>query len=296
MKKTRQKEVVCPHCQSTQVEPESAISTNCRACGKYFKVGVVRELRAQRAPKANREVICVKCGAPNLVASAALSTQCIRCLHYLELGDKIVRGVQTGKLFAYDDVVFAEGCSFKGMEATGRRIEVRGKVFSKLRAVSEIIAMGGSQLSGELYAPLVRVETEAKVKVQTIECGTLLIGGELEVSGSIEASEIILSHGAKFIGRLQLPDVTLRIEAGAKMEFDTLTCRELVAEGRIDIAHALFAEKVVVPAGGFLDAGRVSAGRLEVSPGGFFQGRVEKFVPRPRAVVPVEDPPEAEAA
>ncbi len=239
---------------------------------KYFKVGAVREQRANRAPKANREVICVKCGSPNLVASAALSTQCIRCLHYLELGDKIVRGVQTGKLFAYDDVVFAEGCSFKGMEATGRRIEVRGKVFSKLRAVSEIIAIAGSQISGELYAPLVRIETGAKVKVQTIECGTLLIGGDLEVSGSVEASEIVLSNGANFIGRLQLPDVTLRVEAGAKMAFDSLTCRELVVEGRVDLSGALFAGKVTVPDGGFLAASRLSAGRPRSQSGRIFPG------------------------
>src|SRR5471032_1554808 len=152
MTKTKHLEVTCPHCQATQSEPEGAISTNCRTCGRYFKLGGLREQRTTRAPKANREVFCVKCGAPNLVASAALSTQCIRCSHYLELGDKVVRGNQTAKLYAYDDVLFAEGCFFKGMEATGRRLEVRVKVFSKLRATEEIVAAEGAQISGELYA------------------------------------------------------------------------------------------------------------------------------------------------
>src|SRR5258706_1387862 len=84
MKKPIFRDVTCPHCRATQSEPEGAISTNCRACGRYFKLGGVRESRTVRSPKANREVFCVKCGAPNLVASAALSTQCIRCSHYLE--------------------------------------------------------------------------------------------------------------------------------------------------------------------------------------------------------------------
>jgi cytoskeletal protein CcmA (bactofilin family) len=280
MKKPKQKEVACPHCHALQSEPEGAISTNCRECGKYFKLGNAREQRTNRAPKTNREVICVKCGAPNLVASAALSTQCIRCLHYLELGDKIVRGVQTGKLFAYDNVVFAESCSFKGMEATGRRIEVRGKVFSKLRAASEIVAVEGSQISGEMHAPLVRIERGAKVKVQTIECGTLLVAGEAEISGLLEASEIVLSDGAAFTGKLHLPDTKLTVGTGVQTRFDTVTCNELVVEGRVDLSDALFAEKVMVGSSGFLAAGRISAASIEVSPGGFLQGRIEKYVPR----------------
>ena len=279
-KKSAQKEVICPHCQATQNEPAGAISTNCRACSRYFKVDNVRSQRVARAPKANREVICIKCGAPNLVASAALSTQCIRCQHYLELGDKIVRGVQTGKLFAYDDVLFAEGCSFKGMEATGRRIEVRGKVFSKLRAAAEIVAMDGSQLSGELYAPLVRIENGAKVKVQTIECGRLQVSGEVEISGILEATEVILSDGASFTGRLQLPDGKLKIEAGMRTQFDSITCSELIVEGSVTLTGTLFAEKISVAASGALTSSHISAATIEVSPGGSLQGRVEKYVPR----------------
>src|SRR5450631_4412829 len=181
MKKPALHEVTCPHCQGTQSEPDGVISTNCRSCGKYFKLSAKTEARtAARAPKSNREVFCVKCGAPNLVANSALSTQCIRCSHYLELGNKVVRGVQTGKLYAYDDVLFEEGCSFKGMEATGRRIEIKGKVFSRLRATEEIIAMAGSHVSGELHALVVRVERGATVKVQELSCARLLVSGAVE--------------------------------------------------------------------------------------------------------------------
>ena len=184
-----------------------------------------------------------------------MSTQCIRCSHYLELGDKIVRGVQTGKLYAYDDVVFAEGCSFKGMEATGRRIEVRGKVFSKLRATAEIVAFAGAQLSGELHAPVVRVEPGAKVKVQTIECARLRVAGELEISGVLEATEILLAGGSTFSGRLNNPDAKLQVEAGARIDAESATCAEMIVEGELNLPGTVMAERVLVMAQGRMNVG-----------------------------------------
>ncbi len=306
MKKPNQREATCPHCHATQNEPIGAISTNCRACGRYFKLGApAREERAAAAraatpiAKASREVFCIKCGAPNLVAEQALSTQCIRCLHYLELGDKVVRGVQTGKLYAYDDVLFAEGCSFKGMEATGRRIEVRGKVFSKLRATAEIVAFAGAQLSGELHAPVVRVEPGAKVKVQTIECARLRVAGELEISGLLEATEILLAGGSTFSGRLNNPDAKLQVEAGARIDAESACCAEMIVEGELNLPGSVVAEKVIVMAQGRMNVGRLSAASVEVSPGGILQGLIEKYVPRPKPAEAMIDPneePQAEAA
>jgi cytoskeletal protein CcmA (bactofilin family) len=295
MKKPTLQEVACPHCQHTQSEPLGMISTNCRACGKYFKLAAKGEgeARTSRAPKETREVFCVKCGAPNLVASAALSTQCIRCAHYLELGDKVVRGVQTGKLYAYDDVIFEEGCSFKGMEATGRRMEVRGKVFSKLRATEDIIAMPGSNISGELHALTVRVERGATVKVQELTCARLLVSGAVEISGSLTASEIVLSDGAVFSGRLQIPGSKLKVETGVNAQFDSILCDEITVEGQVKLGTSLAAEKVIVLNGGALTSPVVRAARIEVSPGGSLQALIEKYVPRE---APKEPLPEAEAA
>ncbi|MCE0522439.1 MAG: polymer-forming cytoskeletal protein [Methylacidiphilales bacterium] len=291
MKKPNLQEVICPHCQGTQSEPVGAISTNCRSCGKYFKVQGKSEARPTRAPKANREVFCVNCGAPNLVVSAALSTQCIRCSHYLELGDKVVRGVQTGKLYAYDDVLFEEGCSFKGMEATGRRIEVRGKVFSKLRATEEIIAAAGSNVSGELHALTVRIEHGAVAKVQELSCARLHVSGAVEITGTLTASEIVLSDGASFSGRLDIPGAKLKVETGVNAQFDSITCDEITVEGRVTLGTSLTAEKVTVLSGGSLTAPVIRAARIEVSPGGTLQALIEKHVPRE-----APNEPEAEAA
>ena len=289
MKKPTLQEVTCPHCHATQSEPEGMISTNCRACGRYFKLGAARgESRAARAPKDNREVFCVKCNAPNLVASAALSTQCIKCSHYLELGDKVVRGNHTGKLYAYDDVLFAEGCFFKGLEATGRRMEVRGKVFSKLRATEEIVAISGAQISGELHALVVRIERGATVKVQALECARLLVSGEVEISGTLTASEIVLSDGATFSGQLDIPEAKLNVEAGVNAQFDSITCDEMTVGGQVKLSDSLFAEKITVLGGGALSSPTLRAASIEVGAGGSLQGRIEKYVPR-KAPEPVSD-------
>jgi cytoskeletal protein CcmA (bactofilin family)/ribosomal protein L40E len=295
MKKPNLQEVACPHCHATQSEPLGAISTNCRSCGKYFKLGGKSEHRAARVPKETREVFCVKCGAPNIVASAALSTQCIRCSHYLELGDKIVRGVQTGKLYAYDDVIFAEGCSFKGFEATGRRIEVRGKVFSKLRATEEIVAVAGAHVSGELHALVVRIERGATAKLQILECARLYVSGEVEITGTLTASEITLSDGATFSGQLNIPGSKLKAEAGVSAQFDSITCGELTVEGQVKLAKSLVAEKVTVLNGGVLDSPTVRAEWIDVSPGGSLQTLIEKYVPREKPADP-EPKAETEAA
>lgn len=273
-------EVECPHCHAHQTESIAAISTVCRSCGQYFKLQAkTADSRGPRAPKDMREVVCVKCGAMNLVPSAALSTQCTRCSHYLELGNKVVKGVQTGKIHAYDDVLFAEGCSFKGMEATGRHLEVRGKVFSKLRATVEIAAMPGSSISGELHAPVVRIEHGADVKVQALECERLLVSGAVEISGRLAAGEIVLNDGASFSGRLNIPKTKLRISHGATVQFDSIRCEGLVVEGKVTLGSALEAETVFVMNGGSLQAPAIRAARVEVSPGSFLQARIEKYTP-----------------
>jgi cytoskeletal protein CcmA (bactofilin family) len=248
-----------------------------------------------------REVVCITCGSMNLVPSAALSTQCTRCSHYLELGNKVVKGVQTGKIHAYDDVLFAEGCSFKGMEATGRRLEIRGKVFSKLRAMEEIAAMPGSHVSGELYAPLVRIERGADVKVQVLETARLLVSGAVEISGRLAAGEIVLNDGATFSGELRIPQTRLRISSGATVQFDSITCAGLVVEGKVTLGTALVAETVFVMNGGTLLAPAIRAARVEVAPGSFLQARIEKYTPpaspeKPKEAAPDEPAPDVEPA
>jgi cytoskeletal protein CcmA (bactofilin family) len=191
------------------------------------------------------------------------------------------------------------------MEATGRHLEVHGKVFSKLRASEEIAAMAGSSISGELHAPVVRIERGADVKVQVLECDRLLVSGAVEISGRLAAGEIVLNDGATFSGRLNIPKSRLRISTGASVQFDSINCEGLVVEGQVTLGSTLLAETVFVMNGGTLHAPAIRAARVEVSPGSFLQARIEKYTPpEPAAAEPpapgpapeVEPEPRAEAA
>jgi cytoskeletal protein CcmA (bactofilin family) len=59
------------------------------------------------------------------------------------------------------------------------------------------------------------------------------------------------------------------------------------------LGNSLYAEKVFVGAEGVLTSGRICAQQIEVEPGGFLQGRVEKYHPRE---VPGDAPAQAQAA
>src|SRR5215813_5376213 len=73
--------VPCPHCGHQQLEPPTAISTNCRACGKYFLVqeGVKPPAKAEPAPLAQKIVTCFECGLEQPVSVSAQSSMCRKC-------------------------------------------------------------------------------------------------------------------------------------------------------------------------------------------------------------------------
>ena len=137
-----------------------------------------------------------------------------------------------------------------------------------------------------------RVEHGATVKVQELECARLLVSGAVEITGVLTASEITLSDGAVFSGRLHIPESKLTIGAGATVQFDAITCDEITIEGQVTLGTSLAAERVAVHGAGRLTAPVVRARRIEVSPGGTLQAKIERHIPRetPR---PKESEPEA---
>ncbi len=114
--------------------------------------------------------------------------------------------------------------------------------------------MPGSSISGELYAPLVRIEHGSDVKVQVLETGRLVASGAVEISGRLKAGEIVLNDGATFSGRLNIPRTKLRISSGASVQFDSILCEGLIVEGKVTLNTALIAETVFVMNGGRLVA------------------------------------------
>ena len=100
-------------------------------------------------------------------------------------------------------------------------------------------------------------------------------------SGTLTATEIVLSDGATFSGRLNIPEANLRVEQGVGAQFDSITCNEITVEGSVKLVHSLSAQKITVSATGtLLLSPTFGAARIEVNPGGSLQGRIVKFVPR----------------
>ncbi len=139
--------------------------------------------------------------------------------------------------------------------------------------------MPGSSISGELYAPVVRIERGSDVKVQVLQCDRLLVSGAVEITGRLAAGEIVLNDGATFTGRLNIPKSKLRISSGASVQFDSIHCEGLVVEGTVNLGTVLMAETVFVMNGGTLNAPAIRAARVEVSPGSVLMASIERYIP-----------------
>ena len=135
--------------------------------------------------------------------------------------------------------------------------------------------------------------------MQTIECARLRVAGDLEISGRLEATEILLASGSTFSGRLNNPDAKLQVEAGARIDAESATCAEMIVEGELNLPGSVQAGKVVVMTQGRMNVGRLNAASVEVSAGASLQGMIERYVPLPKpdeAPALVADGPQAEAA
>ena len=86
--------LTCPHCGNQQLEPRTAISTNCRKCGRHV---VLEELRNPATPRPppkpaepageRKRITCFECGTELEVPLSAESTMCKRCSRYVDLKD-----------------------------------------------------------------------------------------------------------------------------------------------------------------------------------------------------------------
>ncbi len=212
-KKAPQREVICPHCRAEQMQPEEAISTTCRSCGKYFKLHDGKHAKepakdtghAARVAAAKsvhtRSVVCGKCRTLNKVTDAALSTQCMKCANYLDLRDQVIRGTSTERVHTYGEVTFAAGSLFRGFSVEATRIEILGKVSSRLEAAEQITVASGSQVSGEIRGKTIVVQRGAVVAVELVVCRRLVVEGQVDVNGTVEAQQVIVNRGGNLRAR-----------------------------------------------------------------------------------------------
>jgi cytoskeletal protein CcmA (bactofilin family) len=210
------------------MQPEGAISTNCRSCGSYFKLVeavVAREQKAAKPTPTTRTIVCAKCQTSNRVTDAAMSTQCMKCANYLDLRDQVIRGTSSERVHTYGELTFATGCIFRGFSAEASNIEILGRVASRLEAVHTITAGETCHLSGEMKSHTITVLRGAIVSVEFLTCQKLFIDGLVEVAGTAYAAELVINKG----GILRAKQVRARqIEAMGELagRLDMLTAEE----------------------------------------------------------------------
>ncbi len=220
--------VACPHCGQSQAEVRSAISTNCRACGRYFRVQEVLHPPPQvvaHVPR-RRRVLCFDCGAELEVAVSAESTICKRCSHYVDLqdyritsavsrnfktkgafvvepkgyvfnteaivGEAVIKGRFLGKLIAERSLTLYSGAEFKGSFQTGRLIIPAQNHFRW----KETLQVGSAEIAGELASDL-----QAE--------GTILLAATAKMFGDIVAANLVVQEGAVVVGRVRVGGVRM---------------------------------------------------------------------------------------
>jgi cytoskeletal protein CcmA (bactofilin family)/DNA-directed RNA polymerase subunit RPC12/RpoP len=217
MPETKQDKVLlaCPHCGHQQPEPRAAFSTNCKKCGRHFRVQDVLH-PVQRAPERAldlRRIICFECGAELDVPASAESTMCKKCSRYVDLHDYRI-AVAVAKNFKTKGrfVVEPKGYAFN-TETVAGEVVIRGKFHGKLAAERSLTIYSTAEIKGSLTAAHLVIPAENHFRwPDCINVGSAEIAGEL--AASLHATgTVTLRSTARFFGNLDAGH--LAVEAGA---------------------------------------------------------------------------------
>ncbi|MBE0539848.1 MAG: polymer-forming cytoskeletal protein [Verrucomicrobia bacterium] len=219
--------VDCPHCGHQQREPHGVFSTVCQKCRQHISVEQSLKPARKRAAcpaelaPAQKHVTCFDCGAELEVAISAESTMCKRCGRYVDLkdyhitsavsknfktkgafvletkgyvfnteaivGDAVLKGRFLGKLDAERSLTIYSTAIIKGSFKTGNLIIPAANHF----LWSELLTLGGAEISGELVANL-RVT------------GTVIFKSTARFFGDVAARNLVVEAGAVVVGSLRI--------------------------------------------------------------------------------------------
>lgn len=215
--------VACPQCGHQQVEPATGYSTNCKACGQYFRVQ--EELRParrkfERGPE-QRSIVCLDCGTELTVPVSAQSTMCKRCSAYLDLRDyQIANAVSKNFKTVGKFVVEQKGYLFNTECLVGEAV-IKGRFIGKLEVMGSLTIHSSANIKGMFTAGcLIIPTTEHFYWNDPIKIRSADISGELvahlaadqnvtlrstaRMFGEIEAQTISIEEGAVVVGNIQV--------------------------------------------------------------------------------------------
>jgi cytoskeletal protein CcmA (bactofilin family)/DNA-directed RNA polymerase subunit RPC12/RpoP len=216
-------QVACPHCGHKQLEPRTAISTNCKKCGGHFLLEDVRKQPVRKTAEAKPEkkrVTCFECGAELEVALTAQSTMCKRCSQYIDLKDyhianAVSKNFKTKGSFAIE----ATGYVFN-TEATVGDAVIKGRFLGKLIA-ERLTLYTSAEIKGTFKAALLIIPAanvfrwKDPIKVGSAEIageltanmraeGTVVLKSTARLFGDVEAQGLVVENGAVVVGVLRI--------------------------------------------------------------------------------------------
>ena len=215
--------VACPKCGHEQSESRTAFSTNCKACGQYYRVQDI----LKPAPKAvgptlqRQRITCFDCGTELEVAASAESTICKRCSSYVDLHDyRIANAVSKNFTTKGVFVVEAKGYVFNTEAIVGEAV-IRGRFWGRLAAERSLTIYTTAEIRGHFKAGRLIIPAENHFRWnEPIQVGSAEIAGELAANlqsqgtvvlkptarlfGDVEAGGMAVEAGAVVVGKLRI--------------------------------------------------------------------------------------------
>ncbi len=207
--------IACPHCGHEQPEPRTAFSTNCKGCGKYYRVQEVLKPAPKAAERVlqRRQVSCFDCGAELEVAASAESTLCKRCGRYVDLHDyHITNAVSKNFKTKGAFVIEPKGYVFNTEVMVGEAI-IRGKLHGRLVTEHSLTIYSTAEIKGSFRAGRLVIPADNHFRwPEPIQVGAAEIAGELAAHVHAEGT-VVLKSTARLFGDVEAKG--LAVEAGA---------------------------------------------------------------------------------
>ena len=219
-KKQEKVSVACPRCGHQQLEPASAISTNCKKCGQHIIVEeVLKPAPKPKEPaKDRRRVTCFDCATELEVAPSAESTMCKRCGRYVDLKDyHITNAVSKNFKTKGAFVVEPKGYVFNTEAIVGDAV-IKGRFLGKLIVERSLTIYSSAEIKGSFTAGRLIIPAEnhfrwkEPIKVVSAEIagelandlladGTIVLKATARLFGDVETKNLVMEAGAVLVGR-----------------------------------------------------------------------------------------------
>ena len=217
--------LTCPHCGHQQKEPRTAISTNCRKCGRHFRIGevsapAIKPIKAAKPKQAvdqpgGRRVTCFDCQTELEVAASAESTMCKRCGRYMDLKSYSISSAVSKNFKTRGSFVLEPKGYIFNTEVFAADAVIKGRFLGKLFVDGSLTIYSSAEFKGTFKAGQLVIPADNHFRwPEPIKVGSAEIAGEL-ATPLIAEKKVVLKSTARMFGDVDAMDLV--VEAGAVM-------------------------------------------------------------------------------